>query len=316
MPNNKECSNCHARILDGLLFCPHCGHKQPQPLSEDDVQRDPFRILQISPDAELEVIEAAYRSLARKYHPDVSSTSSSNARMKDINWAHDILTDPEKRREWERKRKVRSPSSNEDNQIRRSTYPDKQQQHQTTTTTSPVQPQRSSVASSYPSPSQSSKAQRPRSASSPWPILITLGVIGLCLAIFINAIVSSPTTNSNQVIPSKLSPTRLPTPTSRRRPTETVSSPLSDCMLWSKVTMDDVGRKLCVYGEIVSAYSNDNVFYILFNQKPGHFYLLSYDVIYPDVVPGACVSVMGEIEHIGDSPVIVLRPSDELGRCS
>ena len=33
-------------------------------------RRDPFRILQVQPDADPDVIKAAYRVLARKLHPD------------------------------------------------------------------------------------------------------------------------------------------------------------------------------------------------------------------------------------------------------
>ena len=50
----------------------------------------PFEVLGISPDAEPEVIQAAYRALARKYHPDVHHgvpAEQLNARMKQINWA-------------------------------------------------------------------------------------------------------------------------------------------------------------------------------------------------------------------------------------
>ena len=34
---------------------------------------DPYKVLQVDPDAEREVIRAAYRTLALKYHPDVSA---------------------------------------------------------------------------------------------------------------------------------------------------------------------------------------------------------------------------------------------------
>ena len=34
---------------------------------------DPYKILQVDPEAEDEVIAAAYRRLARKYHPDTAT---------------------------------------------------------------------------------------------------------------------------------------------------------------------------------------------------------------------------------------------------
>jgi DnaJ domain len=63
---------------------------------------DPYRELGISPQAEPEVIEGAYRALARKYHPDVNPQGAE--RMKRINAAHDLLRDPEQRRAYDRSR--------------------------------------------------------------------------------------------------------------------------------------------------------------------------------------------------------------------
>lgn len=66
--------------------------------------QDYYKVLQVDPNAEPEVIEAAYRRLARKYHPDVNQSADAQARMKDINDAYDTLHDPMKRAEYDRKR--------------------------------------------------------------------------------------------------------------------------------------------------------------------------------------------------------------------
>jgi curved DNA-binding protein CbpA len=58
---------------------------------------DPYKVLQVDPEAERDVIEAAYRRLARKYHPDVSSEPESHERMIAINGAWEQLRDPVKR---------------------------------------------------------------------------------------------------------------------------------------------------------------------------------------------------------------------------
>lgn len=58
---------------------------------------DAYKILQVDPEAEDEVIEAAYRRLARKYHPDVASGPDSAARMVAINQAWEQLRDPVRR---------------------------------------------------------------------------------------------------------------------------------------------------------------------------------------------------------------------------
>ncbi|MGC9827417.1 DnaJ domain-containing protein [Escherichia coli] len=56
--------------------------------------------LKISKDAPIEVIQAAYRSLAKKYHPDINKDNPDAARiMKIINSSYEILSDPQKRKE-------------------------------------------------------------------------------------------------------------------------------------------------------------------------------------------------------------------------
>ncbi len=59
---------------------------------------DPYKVLQVDPEAEDEVITAAYRRLARKYHPDVAPDPESAARMAAINAAFERIGEPGKRR--------------------------------------------------------------------------------------------------------------------------------------------------------------------------------------------------------------------------
>jgi len=63
---------------------------------------DPYESLQVSRHAEIEVISAAYRTLARKYHPDKNTSPASTKRMQEINTAYAILKDPVKRKEYDR----------------------------------------------------------------------------------------------------------------------------------------------------------------------------------------------------------------------
>lgn len=58
---------------------------------------DPYKVLQVDPDAEPEVVRAAYRALALKYHPDVRT--GSQQRMAALNQAWGILRDPALRSE-------------------------------------------------------------------------------------------------------------------------------------------------------------------------------------------------------------------------
>ena len=69
---------------------------------------DPYKTLQVDPEAEDEVIVAAYRRLARKYHPDVSPGAEAAARMIAINAAWEQIGDPAKRAAFDRERAVRA----------------------------------------------------------------------------------------------------------------------------------------------------------------------------------------------------------------
>jgi DnaJ-class molecular chaperone len=54
--------------------------------------------LKVSRDAPVEVIQAAYRSLARKYHPDMTGgTAEGEAIMRILNDSYEVLSDPVKR---------------------------------------------------------------------------------------------------------------------------------------------------------------------------------------------------------------------------
>ena len=69
---------------------------------------DAYESLQVSRHAEIEVITAAYRSLARKYHPDKNTSPVSTQRMQEINAAYEILKDPLKRKGYDRDHQLAS----------------------------------------------------------------------------------------------------------------------------------------------------------------------------------------------------------------
>ncbi len=64
--------------------------------------RDYYDALGVSRDATPEQIQQAFRTLARKYHPDVNSDPAAEDRFKEINEAYHVLADPETRKRYDR----------------------------------------------------------------------------------------------------------------------------------------------------------------------------------------------------------------------
>ncbi|MGH2535426.1 MAG: DnaJ domain-containing protein [Thermomicrobiales bacterium] len=60
-----------------------------------------YQTLQLDPAAEPEVIEAAFKRLAMKYHPDRYKAADATERMREILSAKEVLTDPAKRRAYD-----------------------------------------------------------------------------------------------------------------------------------------------------------------------------------------------------------------------
>ena len=67
---------------------------------------DHYRVLQVDPAANALVIQAAYRVLARIFHPDVEGDADQMKRLNDA-WA--VLGDPRRRAEYDRERAGRHP---------------------------------------------------------------------------------------------------------------------------------------------------------------------------------------------------------------
>ena len=68
--------------------------------------KDYYRILGVPFDADQQAIKAAYRQLARRYHPDARTDESSEEKMKQINEAYEVLSDARERAKYDRGRRV------------------------------------------------------------------------------------------------------------------------------------------------------------------------------------------------------------------
>lgn len=73
--------------------------------------QDHYKVLQVDSEADPEIIQAAFRRLAQKFHPDVMPGPDAAGRMASINAAWEVLRDPERRGAYDRERAHAARSS-------------------------------------------------------------------------------------------------------------------------------------------------------------------------------------------------------------
>ncbi|MBS9782613.1 MAG: J domain-containing protein [Arcobacter sp.] len=60
-----------------------------------------YETLEVSENASADEIKKSYRKLARKYHPDVNKDKDAEEKFKEINAAYEVLSDPEKKQQYD-----------------------------------------------------------------------------------------------------------------------------------------------------------------------------------------------------------------------
>jgi len=80
--------------------------------------KDYYIILGVLPDAEDVVIRAAYKALVQRYHPDRFKGDPTEAHRKttELNEAYEILSNPQKRAQYDTQRQTSQSSTNEYNE--------------------------------------------------------------------------------------------------------------------------------------------------------------------------------------------------------
>ncbi len=91
----------------------------------------------------------------------------------------------------------------------------------------------------------------------------------------------------------------------------------SSCTIWSDVTLDDVGKTMCVYGKVrTSWYSEQQMAHIIiFSADPSAIYFVMDGPWTFDSLDDQCVNTTGKITRVGNTPLILMPSGSSIGIC-
>jgi hypothetical protein len=126
---------------------------------------------------------------------------------------------------------------------------------------------------------------------------------------------NTPPQPSNTPLPSPtLHPTNTPTikiiASATQLPATKTTTPTPACRDVSTITLADVGQTLCVQGKVIEIIDQPNNFMLIFSNKRGAFYWISYDIVWTQAELDTCYQIRGTIRKIANSPILVFNYSN------
>jgi len=113
--------------------------------------------------------------------------------------------------------------------------------------------------------------------------------------------------------------TKTPTATHTHiSPTATstiTQTPTPDCWQAVDITLDDVGKTLCVRGIVTELISKPNSFLVIFSHSQGAFYWVSYDMQWSQAKPRSCYQLESVIMQMGNNPIQIFDYSNFPEEC-
>jgi hypothetical protein len=103
---DKQVSFVESNLMSQVELSRYFARQEAAPRRSEPTQpigaRTYYQVLQVDPLADPEVVDAAFKRLALKYHPDRDSSPQATATMRELLTARDILSDPARRAAYDR----------------------------------------------------------------------------------------------------------------------------------------------------------------------------------------------------------------------
>jgi hypothetical protein len=130
---------------------------------------------------------------------------------------------------------------------------------------------------------------------------------------------ATPAPSSTPVPSPTFHPTHTPTAKAAASPTTRFPTPsptaISACRDVLSITLTDVGQTICVQGIIIQTIDRPNAFMVIFSEKTGSLYWVSYDMVWSKAELDTCYQTTGTIKQLGSRPILLFGYNNIPEKC-